>query len=73
MLILSKPLKKIIKINALKDNIKAYMRFNLAANKGNNNAEKWRKSLSKKMTAEQIKQSKNLARECEERNYKECN
>ena len=55
------------------DNIQAYMRFNLASNKGNNNAEKWRLSLSKKMTLEQIKKSKIMARECEERNYKECN
>ena len=54
------------------DHVRAYMRFNLAANKGNSNAEKWRKSISKKMTPEQVTQAQKMARECEERNYKNC-
>jgi TPR repeat protein len=54
------------------DHVRAHMRFSLAANKGNNNAKKWRVSISKKMTPEQITQARNLTTECEERSYKNC-
>jgi hypothetical protein len=49
------------------------MWFYLAANKGNSNAEKWRISISRKMTPAQIAQAQQMAQECEERNYKNCN
>jgi TPR repeat protein len=45
-----------------RDYVRAHMRFNLAANKGNNNAEKWRISISKKMTPEQVTQAQNMSR-----------
>ena len=55
------------------DNVQAHMWFYLAANKGNSNAEKWRISISRKMTPAQIAQAQQMAQECEERNYKNCN
>ena len=54
------------------DDVRAHMRFSLAANKGNKNARRWRISISKKMTPKQITQAQNLTIECEERSYKDC-
>jgi len=54
------------------DHVRAHMRFNLAENKGNSNAQKWRVSISRGMTPAQIEQAQQMARECEERNYKYC-
>jgi len=52
--------------------VQAHLWFNLAAVKGDKDAVKNRDSVASKMTTEQIGKAQKLARECEARNYKNC-
>ena len=54
-----------------KDDVKAYMFFNLAAAQGDKDAEKYREQIGEKMTQEQIAEGQKLAREWLERKAKE--
>jgi len=54
----------------LQDDVYAHMWWNIAASNGHEKAPQRRKSLSKKMTPEQIVDAQKLARECVAKNYK---
>ena len=56
----------------LQNNVQAHMWFNIAAVKGDKAAVKNREFFENKMTAEQIAQAQKLAKECQARNYKNC-
>ena len=56
----------------LQNNVQAHMWFNIAAVKGDKDAVKNREVAANKMTAEQIAQAQRLAKECQARNYKNC-
>ena len=56
----------------LQNNVQAHMWFNIAAVKGAENAVKNRDIAASKMTTEQIGQAQRLAKECQARNYKNC-
>ena len=56
----------------LQNNVQAHMWFNIAAVKGDKDAVKNRDIFANKMTAEQIGQAQRLAKECQARNYKNC-
>ena len=56
----------------LQNNIQAHMWFNIAAVKDAENAVKNRDIAANKMTTEQIAQAQKLARDCLERNLKNC-
>ena len=56
----------------VQDYVRAHMWFNLAATKGQTNAVKNREVVSAKMTTHQIAEAQKLARECQARNYKNC-
>ena len=56
----------------LQNNVQAHMWFNIAAVKDAENAVKNREFVANKMTAEQIGQAQRLAKECQARNYKNC-
>ena len=56
----------------LQNNLQAHMWFNIAAVKGDKAAVKNREFVANKMTAEQIAQAQKLAKECQARNYKNC-
>ena len=48
------------------------MWYNLAAVKGDADAVKSRDIIAKKMTTQQIAEAQKLARECQARNFKNC-
>ena len=54
------------------DNIRAHMWFNLAALKGYSVGVKSRDIVAKRMTSQQIAEAQKLARECQARNFKNC-
>jgi TPR repeat protein len=54
------------------DFIKAHMWYNLAAASGESNALKNRDIIAAKMTPQQIAEAQKLARECQARNFKNC-
>jgi|GEM_PF-6724056 len=54
------------------DKIAAYMWLDIVAAKGDAQASKLRDAFGKGMTADEIKQSKELARECERKNFMDC-
>ena len=56
----------------LQNNVQAHMWFNIAAVKGDKNAVENREFVANKMTAEQIVKAQRLAKECQARNYKNC-
>ena len=56
----------------VQDYVRAHMWFNLAATKGQTNAVKNREVVAAKMTTQQIAEAQKLARECQARNYKNC-
>ena len=56
----------------LQNNVQAHMWFNIAAVKGDKDAVKNRDIVASKMTTEQIAQAQRLAKECQARNYKNC-
>ena len=59
-------------LGVLQNNVQAHMWFNIAAVKGDKAAVKNREFFENKMTAEQIAQAQKLAKECQARNYKNC-
>ena len=56
----------------VQNNVQAHMWFNIAAVKGDKDAVKNRDIVANKMTAEQVGQAQKLAKECQARNYKNC-
>ena len=54
------------------DYARAYMWFSLAASKGHKGAEEIREKVAKKMTPAQIDEAQKMARDCENKNYKNC-
>ena len=56
----------------LQDYTRAHMWFNLAAVKSESNAIKNRDLIVKLMTPQQIAEAQKLARECQARNFKNC-
>ena len=56
----------------VQDYTRAHMWFNLAAVKGNSNAVKNRDFVAKRMTSQQIAEAQKMARECQARNFKNC-
>ena len=56
----------------VQDYVRAHMWWNLAAAQGNANAVKNRDIVAKKMSTQQIVEAQKLARECQARNYKNC-
>jgi TPR repeat protein len=56
----------------VQDKIKAHMWWNFAAMKGDSEAARKRDIIAAKMTLEQVTEAQKLARECQERNFKNC-
>jgi hypothetical protein len=56
----------------VKDHVRGNMWLNLAADKGNGDAKKYRDALVRTMTPAQVAEAQKLARECEKRNYRNC-
>ena len=56
----------------VQDYVRAHMWWNLAAVKGDADAVKSREVVAAKMTTQQIAAAQKLARECQDRNYKNC-
>ena len=56
----------------LQNNVQAHMWFNIAAVKGDKNAANSRDITAGKMTVEQIALAQRLAKECQARDYKNC-
>jgi hypothetical protein len=48
------------------------MWLNLAASQGSNYAKEGREIVTKKMTPAQIAEAQKMARDCEKKNYKNC-
>ena len=55
----------------MQDYVRAHMWYNLSAVK-NSSAAVFRDIIAKKMTSQQITQAQKLARECQARNFKNC-
>ena len=56
----------------LKDNVRAYIWWNIAASSGDEMAVKNRSIVAKQMTPAQIAEAQKLARECVRKKYKGC-
>ena len=56
----------------IKDYVRAHMWSNLAATKGDADAVKNRQYAAERMTTQQIAAAQKLARECQARDYKNC-
>ena len=56
----------------VQDHVRAHMWWNLAATKGDADAVKNRDIVAAKMTTQKIAEAQKLARECQARNYKNC-
>ncbi len=56
----------------IQDYVRAHMWFNLSASQGNKDAKKNREKVTKKMTSSQIAEAQRMARDCEKKNYKNC-
>ena len=54
------------------DYASAYMWYNLASSAGDAGGTKLRDSIAKKMTPQQIEKAKDMARECQARNFQGC-
>ena len=54
------------------DYVRARMWFNLAARKGDEDAKENRFRVAKKMTLSQISEAQKMARDCERKNFKNC-
>ena len=55
-----------------KDDFRAHMWYNIAAISGNENALKGRNLVAKLLTPEGVAQAQQMARECQQRNFKAC-
>ena len=56
----------------IQDNIYAHMWYNIAASSGNSNAAKNRTIVGERMTPADISKAQELARQCVNKNYKDC-
>ena len=56
----------------LQDFIRAHMWFNLASASGNADGAKTRDITAQRMTPQQIEKAQDMARKCQERNFKGC-
>jgi TPR repeat protein len=56
----------------IQDYIRAHMWMNIAASNGEKDGSNNRDIVAKKMTAAQIAEAQKMARECEKKNYKNC-
>jgi TPR repeat protein len=56
----------------VQDDTRAHMWYNLAATGGDSVAVKSRDIIAAKMTPQQIAEAQKLARECQARNFKNC-
>ena len=56
----------------IQDYVRAHMWFNLVTSKGEEKARKNREEVTKKMTPSQIAEAQKMARDCEKKNYKNC-
>ena len=56
----------------VKDYMRAYIWFNLAAVTGDDDSVKNRDMIAKQMTPQQVAEAQKLARECQARNFKNC-
>ena len=56
----------------IQDYVRAHMWYNLAASKGYKNGSKNREIVAKKMTPSKISEAQDMAKECEKKNYKNC-
>ena len=56
----------------IQDYVRAHMWFNLSASQGDKDAKKNREKVTKKMTSSQIAEAQRMARDCEKKNYKNC-
>jgi hypothetical protein len=54
------------------DYVRARMWFNLAARKGDEDAKENRLRIAKKMTLPQISEAQKMTRDCERKNFKNC-
>ena len=59
-------------VGVVQDFVRAHMWYNLAGANGNSAAIKLRDNVAKQMTPQQIAQAQKLARECQARNFKNC-
>ena len=56
----------------IQDYIRTHMWLNLSASNGDKNGSKNREKVAKKMTPAQIAKAQKMARDCEKKNYKNC-
>jgi len=56
----------------IKDYVRAHMWFNLVTSKGSKKGRENREKATKIMTPAQIAEAQKMARECEKKNYKNC-
>ena len=54
------------------DYVRAHMWFNLVTSKGSKKGRENREKVAKKMTPAQISEAQKMARDCEKKNYKNC-
>ena len=59
-------------ISVIQNYVIAHMWFNIAASNEYEDAKKGRDSVAEEMTSEQLAEAQKLARECVEKNYKDC-
>jgi TPR repeat protein len=59
-------------LGVIQDSVKAHMWYNLAASQGDAVASDERTDISIKMTPQQIAEAQKLARDCQARNFKDC-
>ena len=59
-------------LGLMKDDVKAHMWFNLATAGGSSDVIKNRDRVAARMTPQQIAEAQKLARECQARNFKNC-
>ncbi len=58
--------------DVIQDYVRAHMWFNLAASKGGRHAKDSQDRVAKEMTPSQIAEAQRTARDCENKNYKDC-
>ena len=56
----------------VQDYVRAHMWYNLSAARGNSDVVKYRDLVAKQMTPQQVAEAQKLARECQARNFKNC-
>ena len=56
----------------VQSHVRAHLWFSLSSFSGNSNAVSGRQLAAKRMTAQQLEQARKLARECQQRKFKDC-